>query len=108
MRYLLIVFRDFRMCFFDNGLPSHASTAQFQLQPFDINIEHLLHSPRSIDEIKHVLQCRKSTPRRPRHGRAGAQCARPRYLRGNVPRGNDFRVIVTQPLRKLITLPQAL
>ena len=26
MRYLFIVFQSFRMCFFDNGLPSHASS----------------------------------------------------------------------------------
>ena len=37
-----------------------------------VSITHLLHSARSIDEIKHVPQCRKSTPRRPRIGRAGA------------------------------------
>jgi len=28
MRYLFIVFQGFCMCFFDNGLPSYASTAQ--------------------------------------------------------------------------------
>jgi len=42
----------------------------------------------------------KSTARRPRHGRAGAHDRV--ILRGNEMRGNDFRVIKTQPSKNLM------
>jgi len=69
MRYLFIVFQGFRMCFFDNGLQSvieEACRYAVTCEHSSISIttfEDLLHSARSIDEIKHVPQCRKSTPR---------------------------------------------
>jgi len=99
MRYLFIVFQGFRMCFFDNGLPSHANTAQFQLQPFDINWKFTaLSSFHWRDQTRTAMSQVDSSSASSRSSRR----ARPRHLRGNemhenAPRGNALRVIETQP-----------
>ena len=91
--HLFIVFQGFRMCFFDNRLPSHASTAEFQFT----TSRHKL----SIYCTQFVPLTRSNTYRNVasrllaglvEHDRV--ICAendmRGIALRGNAPRGNDY------------------
>jgi len=100
MRYLFIVFQDFRMCFFDNGLP-RAVTCEHSSISITTSRHKLRITALSSFHWRDQIRTAMSQVNSPATSRSSRR-ARPRHLRGN-----DLRVIVTQPLRKLITFPQA-
>ena len=92
-----LFFQGFRMCFFDNGLPSHASTGN-HLQPFDINWAFTaLSSFHWRDQTRTTMSQVDCSPASSRSSRR----ARPRHLHGNEMRGIALRVIETQPVVQL-------